>query len=203
VDIVLELNGISCIELEEVSEPRKNICCSRSFGKLITEKTELKEAVANYVCRAAEKLRGDNTAASVLQVFLLTNPFRKNDPQYTPQLTLRLPEPTSYTPTLITHAMNLVDKMFRAGFNYNKAGVLLCDLIPETEVPQDLFVSLENRARKESAIAMVDALNEKFGRNKTQFAAQGFEKDWKVRAEHCSPSFTTNWKDLLEINLNG
>lgn len=196
--LVMELNGVSCMKLEEVSEPKKNICCSRSFGKLITEKDELEEAVANYVCRAAEKLRRDSSVASVLQVFLLTNPFR-NEPQYTPQMTIRLPEPTNYTPLLITHALQMLGKMYRAGFNYNKAGVLLCDLIPETEVQQDLFSPIHQREQKQIAIRTVDALNRRMGKNKLRFGSQRFEHAWKVRAEHSSPAYTTRWKDLLTI----
>lgn len=194
--MVWELNGVSCLQLEEVEEPKKNITCSRSFGKLVTELEDLQEAVATYTSRAAEKVRKQKSVVSVVQVYLTTNPYREADPQYAPSAMLTLAEPTSNTPELIMHAARLLQKIYRRGFRYKKAGVLCCGLISKEEVPQGLFNRAENREKMARLMETVDRINARMGRGTVRFGAMGIEQGWKLRAERKSPAFTTRLAEL-------
>ena len=125
-----ELSGIACLEMEEVPQPRKNTCCSRSFGKPVTGLEELEEAVANYAVRASRKVRSEGSLACGLQVFLTTNRFKPDQPQYSNSRTLSLDEPTDDPIRIVKNAKALLGSIYRKGYAYKKAGVLLLDLIP-------------------------------------------------------------------------
>ena len=125
-----ELTGISCLEMEEVTPPRKNTCCSRSFGKPVTDLEELEEAVANYGIRATRKVRSERSLAAGLQVFIMTNRFREDQPQYSNSRTLTLDEPTDDPIRIVQSAKGLLRDIYRSGFAYKKAGVILLDLAP-------------------------------------------------------------------------
>lgn len=195
VKTALELRGISCLQLEEVYAPRKSITCSRSFGKTVTGLEELKEAISTYTASASETLREQESLTGYLTVFLQTSPFIKTP--YANSATLSLPEPTDYTPRLITYAKLCLQQIFRFGYEYKKVGVIFLDLSSKTCFQRDLFVSsspIEGRAMQ-----ILDRINASFGKNALQFAAEGIQKKWKMQRAHTSSRFTTKWNELLII----
>jgi DNA polymerase V len=125
-----ELRGISCFPLEETPATKQSIACSRSFGALVSNLQEMREAASSYVSRAAEKLRGQQLKAGCLTLYLTTNRFRTDQPQYTNSRTMTLPCPTSDTAELIEQAVRCLKELFRPEYAYQKVGVILTDLIP-------------------------------------------------------------------------
>ncbi len=193
---VLELGGVSCLELEEVAPPRQNLCCSRSFGELTDDPGQLAEAVATHATRLGEKLRGAGQAASYLSVFLQTNPHRADLPQAFPSAGCELPTPSSFTPALVATAHDLLRGLRRPGFLYKKAGVLALGLVPEDGAQTHLW-DHPDREREQRLMAALDAVNTRFGRGTLRPAAAGFtRKPWQMRAEHRSPAYTTSWAAL-------
>ena len=199
--LVLELRGISCIPLEIVRPTKKGIMCAKTFGQEIKEYTELAEAVACYVARAAEKLRSQDSQAASLTVFVRTNYFNKTTPRYENSYSIRLPFPTAFTPDLIVSALRGLKAIFQDGFNYKKAGVMLSKITPLAHVQPDLFgdVSLYDYYRKAKLMAVVDAINAIYGRNSLFFAVQGSSRPWKMRQSKLSGRFTTQWSEILTI----
>ena len=193
--MVMELRGISCIPLEEAPPPKKGIVSSRSFGHPVESLEDLKEALASYVSRAAVKLRVQKSRASVMGVFLTTNPF-KNEPQYSNYRVLRLPCPTSYTPNLITFAHDVLETMFREGFRYKKTGVFLEEILPEDDAPLDLFSSPPDSDRKHSLMRTVDRINGRRGAGAIFYASEGIGREWRMRRSKLSPRFTTRWSEI-------
>lgn len=192
---VRELNGISCLALESVPATKKQILCSRSFGQRVTDKSQLKQAIAKYVTRAAEKLRAEGCLARALQVFIRTGVFNANDPQYRNALTIELPNPTDDTRVLLNAAFTLFDKIFYPGFRYAKAGVMLTDFSTQRSYQEDLFDKQAQTPPAESLMKVMDSINQS-GQGLVFFAAQGIAPEWSMKREHLSPAYTTQWSDL-------
>ena len=193
-----ELAGISCLEMEEVAPPRKNTCCSRSFGKPVMELDELEEAVANYAIRATRKVRSEGSLASGLQVFIMTNRFREDQPQYSNSRTLALDEPTDDPIRIVQNAKRLLRDMFRSGYAYKKAGVILLDLVPATTRQTLLFEEHGNPRRKDFVDAVEEAAS-RYGAGGAFWGGQGIGKQWRMHREMRTPRYTTHWDDLLEV----
>ena len=136
--IVQELRGVSCLPLEDCPPPKQGITVSRSFGRSVTTLAEMRQAVATYTARAAEKLREERLAVSVLTVFLTTNTF-KDEPQYSNAATIKLPIASDSTSDLLRYALPGVERIYRDGFKYKKAGVMLTALVPASQVQGNLF----------------------------------------------------------------
>ena len=170
----------------------------KTFGQEIKDYTELSEAVACYVARAAEKLRSQDSQAALLTVFLRTNHLNKFIPHYENSHTIRLPFPTSFTPDLITSALKGLKAIFQDGFQYKKAGVMLSKITPLAHVQPDLFgeVSLFDYYRKRKLMTVVDAINAMYGRDNLYFAVQGSIRTWKMRQSKLSGRFTTQWREI-------
>jgi len=192
---VHELRGRSCIELEGAAPPKKGIVSSRSFGRPVVELAELSEAVASYTARAAEKLRRQRSTASLMCVFLSTNPFR-DDPQYYNIITRRLPAPTADTAELIRHARADLERIYRPGFRYKKTGVFLSEIVPADSLQLDLFAAAEPSEERARLMATVDIINARLGRGAVYYAAEGVRKAWRMRQERLSRRFTTCWDEL-------
>jgi len=195
---VLELRGYSCIDLDDAPISKKSIVTSRSFGKQVSELSELQEAVSEYVTRAAEKLRKQNCVAGLLIVFLSTNRF-KEGPQYNNSLSTTLFPPTAYTPDLIEKALNLLEELFLPGFEFKKAGVMLADIIPEKDVPLSFMEVNYLDDKRKKLMETVDKLNRIYGQDTLFYASNGIKKDWKMRRAKLSPHYTTNWNDLPKV----
>jgi len=199
--IVLELRGIACMPLEIVRPTKKGIMCAKTFGQDIKEYTELVEAVACYIARAAEKLRSQDSQTALLTVFVSTSYFNKTTPHYENSYSIRLPFATAFTPDLIVSALRGLKTIFQDGFKYKKAGVMLSKITPHAHVQPDLFgdVSLLDYYRKAKLMAVVDAINAIYGRDSLFFAVQGSTRPWKMRQSQLSGRFTTQWSEILTI----
>jgi len=196
-----ELNGHSCLELELMPQPKKQICTSRSFGTPLTTFEELFEAVAHFTASCAAKLRRQHTCAGSIVVFIRTNPFNEQAPQYLNSTRLSLPVPTCDTVTLITYAKQLLKELYRPGFTYKKAGTILTDIIPDSPIQGKLFEIIDT-SRQHRLLNTDDTLNERYGHDKVRIAAQGYGRKWKLKSERLSPCYTTNLEDIITINTD-
>ncbi|MBX3043209.1 MAG: Y-family DNA polymerase [Candidatus Kapabacteria bacterium] len=194
---VLELNDIPCISPQYVPPDKKGIISSRSFGRYITEKYELAEAVASYVTRAAEKLRHQNSLANVVYVFLRTNPF-KDTPQYHNGCQVLFPVPTNFTNEMIVYALKALDQIYKPGFLYQKAGILLTGIVPKSTEQVSLFDDI-NREKFQKISKAMDKINFDMGSGTITFAATGVRRDWKMKRELKSPQYTTRWKEIPNV----
>ena len=193
---VWELRGIPCIQLEHAPSPKKGIVCSRSFGKPVEALSEIREAIAAYMSHAAEKLRRQKSVTSCIQVFLNTNRFREEEPQYHNSSTYRLPVPSADTAELIHHATRLLEQIYKPGFRYKKAGVMLMEILPESHIQLDMFAREYQDSRKQELMEILDRINDRWGRDTIHSAATGTDKPWKMKQEKKSPRFTTRWDEL-------
>jgi DNA polymerase V len=195
---VTELRGIACIETEDAPPSRKSIMASRSFGQAVYARQEMEEAVATYTARAAVKLRRQQLAASRLVVFVMTNRFRPQDAQYSREQTVHLPVATADTGKLIAAAQRGLAAIWREGFRYKKAGVMLLELSAVATVQGGLFDRPDD-ARTKARMCAMDALNAHYGRDTVTFAATGTRRAWKLKSEFISPRYSTSWGELLLV----
>ena len=193
-----ELNGVSCLNLEAAPRPRQSVTCSRSFGESVHTLGELKEAVAMFMTRAAEKLRRDRLAASVVTVFIETNRFRTDEAQSADSATHELLYPTDSTDELLRCALGATDRLFRDGFRYKKAGVMLNTLVPASPLTMRMFHQDSWERTRRVAQAM-DAVNRRWGRHTLRYGAVVTEGRWQTKAERRSPRYTTRLDELLTI----
>jgi DNA polymerase V len=193
---VKELNGIPCIELEEVGAPRQQIMVSRSFGSEVTQLSDLSESVSYFTSRAAEKLRHDGSVASSLCIFVRTNPFKEEAPQYQRSMIVPLFQPTDDTTKLVHASLQGLKAIFRGGYGYKKSGVLLMGLQPKETLQATLFDDPVEQARSDSMMRVMDAINRKMGQGCVTVAASGIRQRWAMRRERKSPSYTTEWSEL-------
>ncbi len=197
--IVQELRGTVCLPLEVERPPKQGIMCSKTFGREITSQEEMREAIATYAARAAEKLREQDSLASSITIFIKTNTFKQGIEQYSNSFTMPLPYPTAFTPDIVRSALDGLKAMYREGYRYYKAGVSLAKITPQSAMQPDLFgdFSLYDHYRQSRLMAIVDAINRVYGRDTLIFAIQGATGNWKMRQLKLSPHFTTRWSDLL------
>jgi len=189
-----ELHEVSCIELQEIQPDRQQIIASRSFGKMVTELPILQDALSTFVANACAKLRGQGSHAAVIQVFLQTNRFRKDLPQYMPSLAVPLPYPTSDSLEVNRWASYLCERMFKPEYQYKKAGIMLSEISPVTHRQGDL---LEGDLSSNSKLMLaLDTLNQRFGRGTVKVSTQGAYQDWQMRQERKSPNYTSDWDEV-------
>ena len=194
---VNELRGIACIEYDYTPPPKQSIVSSRSFGRTVETIEEIKESVALFTTRAAEKLRFQNSAANLLTVFLRTNPF-KETAQYHNGVVVTLPVATDISSEMIEYAMKGVEQIYRPGYLYYKVGVMLSGIVPKDSVQFSLFDD-PNRSKKAKLTETMDFINMLYGSNTLFYAREGVERNWKTRSENKSKRFTTDWDDLPEV----
>ncbi|MEO1523614.1 MAG: Y-family DNA polymerase, partial [Cyanobacteria bacterium J06633_2] len=185
--IVLELRGVSCLPLELCPPPKKMRTVSRSFGRPVESLRELKEAIATHTSTGAEKLRKDGLNASLLSVFVATNRFKSNEPQYQNSAAVSLPIPTNTTPELIDCAVRAIEQIYQEGYRYKKAGINLTELSPATSMQHDLFDVPERRERMKRVMEVMDAVNEIYGAGTLRYAVSGLKQGWKTQAMRRSP----------------
>lgn len=195
---VWELRGELCIELEEAVPDKKQIVSSRSFGRDVAAYNELSEAIATYATRAAEKLRTQNSICGYISVWIETNRFKPEKPQYCNAISCRLPEPIAFTPMLIKYALHLLERIYKEGYEYKKAGVALLDIVPDNEVQQNLFVRFDSLKHRRLMEAM-DKINGQWGRETVRSGASGYERPWGMKRARVSRRFTTNWDEVLIV----
>ena len=190
---IRELRGECCIALEQITPAKQQIINSRSFGQPITAIEDLQDALTHFVSNAAQKCREQNSVAGILQIFIQTDRFRKDRPHYCPSITLPLVMPTAHTITLQQQALAGLAQLYRPGFHYKKAGVILSEIRAASEHQGDLFATtLDNPA----LMTVMDTINQRYGKGMLRLSQDGSRHAWKTRQENKSPEYTTNWNEL-------
>ena len=190
-----ELLGISCVAFSDAPQSRKSIACTRSFGRSVTEWNEMRQAVTAYATRAAEKLRRFGLKAGAMQVFMRTNEHN-GDPWYSNQATFEV-EPTADSLALIASATRAARGLWREGFRYAKAGIVLVDLYKPHELPvADLFASRDPQ-RSMALMGALDAINGRYGRETVRPGGLTSRGGWSMRRANLSPCYTTRLDDIL------
>ena len=194
--IVAELNGEACLELDEITPPRQQIICSRSFGVPVALLEDLEQAVIAYTTRAAEKLRSQHSLAGGIHVYIRTNPHRKEDQLYQQAILLPLFEPTDDTRLLCRAALSALRQIYRSGYAYQKAGVMLTEIIAVTARPRTLFEDVSAQQKSASLMATLDRINRRMGSGTLQLLGAGVRKSWSMRRGNMSQRYTTEWDEL-------
>ena len=195
---VRELQGTPCIGLDNTPAPKKEIACTRSFGSPITELSDLNEAVTHFASRAAEKLRKQSSTANQVMCFIRTSPFRK-DPQYSRSVCVPLRRPTSDTGALVSAAVAGLKAIFRPGFKYAKAGVMLMELQADNVCQGELNLEADEVPDHGKLMTTLDGLNQRFGRGTVLMASAGLageRRGWVMKQERRTPAYTTCWADI-------
>lgn len=193
---VRELNGISCIPLEHAPQAKKAIAVTRSFGKAVTQKQELNEALATYASRGGEKLRRAQQAAMVIQVFWRTGLFDPQQPTKSWFYTVDLREHTNDSRQLVTAVRQIVERYFESGYYLKKAGIMLLELTSESQIQRSLFDRAGDRRQSAKIMELIDNINQRFGKETITLAATGIKRHWLMRRARRSPRYTTNWNEL-------
>ena len=197
---VMELRGISCIDLETEETRRKSCCVSRSFGKKVESLDKLKESITTHCLNAAEKIRTDKQTTRAVTIFIRTSPFDKNRKYYSNSITIELPVATNNSIELVKTAISGLGKIYKYGYFYQKAGVILSKLRDASEKELNLLAPiLENKSQP--LMRAIDFTNAKYGRNAISIAQAGISNDWKMRREHSSRIDTASFDFLPKINI--
>ena len=195
-----ELKGIPAIAWEFKPPAKKNICTSKSFGKLQTKKEDIKEALCNYAAACALKLRNQNSCCRSINVFLQTNLHRTQDKQYSRSITIDLQTPTNFTGEIINYATKGFDIIFKEGYNYLKCGVMVLDIVPDDKIQASLFDKLDRKKNK-TAMEAMDKINKCLGKEMVRLSVQGFEKRYRLKTEYLSSHFTTDINQILKVKI--
>jgi DNA polymerase V len=195
--IVEELRGVRCLALEQCPPQKKSITCSRSFGVPVDSLREMREAVAVYMTRAAERLRRAKLTAGVVTVFINTNRFSP-EPQYANSISFELAHTTDSTGELLGWALRGLEKIFRAGYRYKKAGVMLMRLVPSDQQSKRLFHNADYE-RSRRVMKAVDEINARHGHDTVRLGAAQPDGRWKTKFMRRSPRYTTRLKEVLSV----
>lgn len=196
-----ELNGKPCIDTSEVVR-KKTICTSRSFGDMVGDVESLKAAVATFASSCANKLRGEGSGAKSVTVFLCSNRFREDLAQYNNAASFTFLTPTSDTMEITNAALNILVHIYKKDIMYKKAGVIVGDVVSVSPYQADLFDPIQNRPQRARLMKAMDDLNHRYGLKTLRLAVEGEEKQsWKVKSEHRSPNYLTNFNEILTIHI--
>jgi DNA polymerase V len=193
-----ELKGIKAIEWEDAPPAKKNICTARSFGQLLTDFKDIQQAIASHASNCAKKLRKDNSCCKKVHVFIQTNPYRPEDKQYIASITVKLIVASNSTTEIIKYAIKALKMIYRPGFKYLKAGVMVMDIVPQTQLQLGLF-DKRDRAKDNRLMNALDKSNNAFGKDLVRYGTQSYGKKWKLRAEKLSPCYTTRIGDIMKV----
>ena len=199
---VRELQGQSCLRLESQAPPKQEIACTRSFGQPVTELADLIEAVSHFASRAALKLRGQagqQSQAGQVLVFIHTSPFRRQDKQYSRSITVPLRRPSSDSRAMVQAAVHGLRLIFKAGYCYAKAGVMLLDLQDGRVEQQELALEDDQSEKRSALMLTVDRLNQRYGPGTVSLASSGPQassRAWSMRQELRTPHYMANWADI-------
>ncbi|QDC80083.1 Y-family DNA polymerase [Candidatus Methylopumilus universalis] len=188
---VRELNGVMCIELKDIEEPNKEIIVSRSFGRRVRDKQELIEAVTSYTTRAAERMRKQESVATSLYIYIRTSPH-DDMKQYANGVNIPLFQPSDDSMVLTNAALLGLDYIYREGFDYQKAGITLCNLTSKHKMQGNLFSDTISNSR----MKIMDTINQRW-KGKLKLGSEGVTKEWEMKAQFKSRNYTTNWNQLI------
>ncbi len=201
---VRELQGVPCLRFEDEPPPKQQIMVSRSFGAPVTQGRALAQAVTEFMTRAAEKLRAQQSLAGAVGVFIATSPFKTKDRQYSGSLMVPLPRPSADTPVLLDAALSILRALYRRDHRYARAGILLMDLRPDTseQAELDLFTAEDAEASgtpdRSRLMKAMDVLNHRYGRGTVTVAkAEAHtQRAWVSRQLRLTPRYTTHWDEM-------
>ena len=191
-----ELRGISCIRMESIPPAKKQICTSRSFGKMISDIDTLIEAIATHASTCARKLRKQKAYAHSLMVFIHTNNFREDLPQYWKNTVIHLPVPSNDTQEIIHYALIGLKNIFMQGYQYKKAGVIITEITEDAQL--GLFDSVD-REKHHKLMQIIDKINGDHGQ-RIKLAVQGNGREWMLKQEQLSGRYTTDINQIININ---
>lgn len=200
-----ELRGIPCVSLELESPDKKSICVSRSFSTPVTERAALTDRLSDFASRAAAKTRKAGLVAGYITVFVRTNRFQKDRPQYSNAITLTFPEMTAHTADILAAMRQGLAHIFRPGYEYKKAGVLLSNLVRQDMAPQSLWShagspdALIAQKKRNQLMQAFDGINSRFGHGSIAYGTAKRQNNWFMRQEKVSPRYTTRWEDLPTV----
>ena len=195
---ILELRGIACIEFDADPEKKKQIICTRSFGEKITRLELLKEALAYHVTRACVTLRQQQSQAQSITIGIRTNAFNANAKQYSNSITVKLPQASNQTNHFLKAATQGIEKIFRLGYEYKKAGIVLNNITDAGVTQPDLFMPQADDDN--NLMSVLDEINNRFGKGTLRSAQEGFNEDWVMKSEIKSPAYTTRFNEVIKVD---
>ncbi len=195
---VRELRGEPCLAFEEVIPHRQNILCSRSFGDRITDYQDMREAIASYAARAAEKLRSERQYCRYIGTFIRTSPHDPHQPYYANAASQTLITPTADSRDIIQATLNCLDRIWIPGKRYLKGGVMLGDFFSDGVAQLDMFADYQPRRNSDQLMALMDKINA-HQRGALWFAGQGIQKPWAMKRDMLSPAYTTRISDVPRV----
>ncbi len=196
---VHELRGIPCHELYTQPEPQKTTCCSRSFGSAITDKEQVRNAIVSFAERSSEKVRKSYQVCGSMQVFINTDPFATAAPQHSASSSTTFMSPTADSRAIVAAAMRIFDRIWREGFAWRKAGILLLDLSFGADVQPNLFSN--QTTGSDGLMEAVDRINDRFGRGSVGLGLSAKNAEWRMRQDQLSPHYTTRWKEIPNVRM--
>ena len=192
----LELNGVSCLDLELVPSDKQSCCVSRSFSRPIEKLFDLEESISTYGSRVSEKIREEGLVAESMSIFVLTNHFNRREKQYSNSIKLHLPFPTNNSIKIVKRSLEGIRKIYRPGYKYKKAGIILYGLSRQN-VTKGLLDY--DREASDSIMQTIDKINNRYGGETIKIASEGIKKIWKMKRENVSPCYTTRFDELVEV----
>jgi DNA polymerase V len=197
--IALELRGIKCLPFEQFSAKKHSITCSRSFGQTVTDYNQIKEAVLYYLTRGCEKMRRNNLAAHAVTVFIGTDRFRPIPEPYSNSATYTSTYRADSNQEIQEWTIKTLEKIYKKGFEYRKAGIILSGLVPNENLTKRMFDD-EQFQQRHKLMKAIDEINQKFGKDTVRFGSVKTEGCWKMKQTRKSRSYTTNWNEILAVN---
>ena len=192
----LELNGVSCLDLDLVPSDKQSCCVSRSFSQPIEKLFDLEESISTYGSRVSEKIREEGLVAESMSIFVLTNHFNRREKQYSNSIKLHLPFPTNNSIKIVKRSLEGIRKIYRPGYKYKKAGIILYGLSRQN-VTKGLLDY--DREASDSIMQTIDKINNRYGGETIKIASEGIKKIWKMKRENVSPCYTTRFDELVEV----
>jgi DNA polymerase V len=193
---VRELRGVACLEMVDITPPRQQIISSRSFGQSVTSLSELQEAVSVYMSTAAAKLRGQGSVAASAHVYIHTNVHKKEEPQYSRGITIALAQATDDTMQLVAAVKAGLGRIYRPGYSYKKAGVILSEISPAGISQAQLFADTLASGKSSKLMGVMDGINLRMGKGAIKLASDGAEQNWRMNRGSMTPAYTSNWDEL-------
>ncbi len=197
--IALELRGIKCLPFEQIQTKRHSITCSRSFGNIVTNYFQIKEAVLYFLTRACEKMRKHDLAANAITVFISTDRFRPVPEPYSNSATYSSNYPSDSNQEIQEWTIKTLERIFKQGYDYRKAGIILSGLVPNENLTKRMFDD-EKFQRQHKLMKAVDELNQKFGKDTVRFGSVKTDGSWKMKQTRKSQNYTTDWNELLVVH---
>ncbi|CAN5564948.1 Y-family DNA polymerase [soil metagenome] len=197
--IALELRGIKCLPFEFVQTKKHTITCSRSFGQTVNDYESIKEAVLYFLTRACEKMRKHNLATNAVSVFIGTDRFRPIPAPYSNSATYSSTYPTDSNQEIQHWTLSTLERIYKPYYEYRKAGIILSGLVPAEKLTKRLFDD-EHFEKQHKLMKAIDEINQKFGKDTIRFATVKSQGSWKMKQTRKSPSYTTNWNELLKVS---